>query len=357
MPSFHSHSRTLLLTVLAAVLASWGCSPEEDSSTGPSRVPPLAVTAAATYTIRDLGFQGQAFGINNAGTVVGSSMGRAFRWQNGVFKDLGTIVGGHESQANAINNSGVIAGWSRNSAGDLRAVRWTPDGRKRSLGTLGGRESQALGINDLGVIVGWSRTAAGQQHAFKWENGVMTDLGTMPAHGASSVATDINRGGAIVGYSEVAPGERHAFKWKDGVFKDLGTGGTQSSKAFAINTKGQIAGILGPPPDAAGEEEDFSTGFLFYQDVMTRINHVRHPTTQVNDISPTGIVVGSEEDLRAEDPRDNEDPWFFENGITTRLPELSNGFSGAQAINLAGTIAGYSQTASGQIHVVIWRRR
>ena len=175
MPSLRTD--TLSLGALALVVVSWGCSPDE-SPTGPSTTLQPSITAAATYTIRDLGTLGgpfaSAYGINNAGVVVGSSsLGEypdtrvhAFVWKNGVMKDLGTIVGGSESHANAINNDGIIVGYSLNGTGDTRAVRWTPDGRKRSLGTLGGRKSEARGINDFGVIVGWSETRAGSATPF-----------------------------------------------------------------------------------------------------------------------------------------------------------------------------------------------
>src|SRR4051794_3901064 len=220
---------SLTAVVLLTLIASWGCSSDDRSPVGPNVSPELSAT---TYRVRDLGTLGgpfsQAFGINNAGVVVGASTlgafpdtrSHAFVWKNGAMKDLGTIAGATESAASDINTDGVIVGWSRNSAGDVRAVRWAADGKKRSLGTLGGRNSEARGINDFGIIVGWSETLSGQRHAFRWENGVMTDLGTLG--GASSSAEDINRGGAIVGSSQVASGERHAFRWKNGVFKDLG---------------------------------------------------------------------------------------------------------------------------------------
>ena len=143
----------------------------------------------------------------------------AFVWKSGVMKDLGAIVGGNESSANGINNDGVIVGFSQNSAGDMRAVRWMPDGRKLSLGTLGGRNSEAKAINDFGVIVGWSQIAGGQRHAFRYENGVMTDLGTM--EGAWSEANDINNGGAIVGYSQVDPVSAMPSSGKPALLKTL----------------------------------------------------------------------------------------------------------------------------------------
>jgi probable HAF family extracellular repeat protein len=363
--------RILPLWVASIVLtSSWGCSSDDHSPVGPNPSPELSTTAAV-YKIRDLGTLGgpfsRALAINNTGVVVGTSTlgaypdprSHAFVWKAGVMKDLGTIVGGNESAANDINSDGIIVGWSRNSAGEMRAVRWAADGKKRSLGTLGGHNSEARAINDFGVIVGWSETSGGQRHAFRWENGVMTDLGTLG--GASSTAEDINRGGAIVGSSRVASGQLHAFKWRAGAFKDIGTNPTARNSRFsiamAINTKGQIAGTLGPVLDAQGEELDFLGGFRFYQDVMTTCCRFRRFTTHVRDINPDGIIVGWEEDVRGAEDNDNEDPWIDEAGVTSLLPELSEGHSGAEGINLRGDIVGYSQPSSSTIHAVLWRRQ
>jgi probable HAF family extracellular repeat protein len=109
----------------------------------------------------------QATGINQNGQVVGFAQQdvntdhpcRAFSWtQNGGLKDLGTL-GGQESRAFTINNSGYIVGWA--DTGDrTRGCLWTPTGDKINLDdsvinkpvdvTIG----DAYGINAKGVIVG-----------------------------------------------------------------------------------------------------------------------------------------------------------------------------------------------------------
>ncbi len=71
-------------------------------------------------------------------------------------------------------------------------------GAMADLGLLGGSESYARGINDSGQIVGDSATSSNHLHAFLYANGAMTDLGTWAD---ISYALGINDSGQIVGDS------------------------------------------------------------------------------------------------------------------------------------------------------------
>lgn len=193
--------------------------------------------------------------VNDSGQVVGSSdtagdaARHAFLWtQAGGMVDLDTL-GNSWSNARAVNNSGQVVGNMRKTAGGaLHAFSWTQAGGMKDLGTLGGSESDAWAVNDSGQVVGNSRTAedvpgAAVDHAFSWtEAGGMKDLGTLG--GTISYARAVNTSGRVVGWAYLAGNNtHHAFSWTEaGGMVDLGTLGGTSSQARAVNDSGQVVG-------------------------------------------------------------------------------------------------------------------
>lgn len=90
----------------------------------------------------------------------------AFSWQNGRMTDLGALPGNNSSAVSEINGRGAGAGYSETAADDPRtgAPGMHPvafhDGRVTDLGTLpGGTEGLAVAINDRGQIAGMSNNA------------------------------------------------------------------------------------------------------------------------------------------------------------------------------------------------------
>src|SRR5438046_9823874 len=69
--------------------------------------------------------------------------------------DLGTL-GGLNSGAGAVNDSGEIVGFSALPVFGAHAFSWTAAGGMIDLGTLGGPGSGALAVADIGAVVGGS---------------------------------------------------------------------------------------------------------------------------------------------------------------------------------------------------------
>jgi len=142
-------------------------------------------------------------------------------------------------------------------------------------GPLSGINAEPTGhfINHPGAVVGWADTAVATPvpdcynpvlnpdcfiaHAFVWQGNSLQDLGTLPG-GNFSFAYAINARGQIAGVSEndqidpVGNGypEFRAVLWEKGKLQDLGTLGGTSSFASSINDPGQIVGpALNDVPD------------------------------------------------------------------------------------------------------------
>jgi len=193
----------------------------------------------------------RVFGLNNSGQIVGDSTSRAFIYSNGTVQTLPTIGTGSSNRANAINDSGQVAGWSNVNTTDRHAFLYSA-GTMKDLGTLGGATSQAQGINATGQVVGYGLTNSGETHGFLYTSGTMKDLG-LPNGWTETRAYGINSSGQIVGWGRLSSASTHPFLYANGAFTDLtsvfpvrvpgSNGFTSISYAAAINDAGQITGI------------------------------------------------------------------------------------------------------------------
>jgi probable HAF family extracellular repeat protein len=141
-----------------------------------------------------------------------------------------------ESESNAVNDSGVVVGDSDvisfDSDGNptgvgIHAFRWE-NGVMRDLGTFAGGDnfSRANAINRSGEVVGVSQTAAGSTHAFLIRGKRMLDLGDLARDPTlNSWASGIDADGEVVGQSDVRLPDHsvagRAFIYRDGRMRSL----------------------------------------------------------------------------------------------------------------------------------------
>ena len=185
--------------------------------------------------------ESEAFAVNEREQVLirvfgGPSTG-SFLWEAGVLTELPTL-GGDWTEAWDINDGGQVIGTTSNGQFEVtptvdlypefrvpvrRAFLWQ-DGEIRDLGTLGGQSSEAIAINNLGQVIGRadapefgfpSEFAADPiDRPFLWQEGVMVDLNDLVPPDAGVTITsvfDINDVGQILAWARFAETDESAM--------------------------------------------------------------------------------------------------------------------------------------------------
>lgn len=246
------------------------------------------------YTVTDLG-SFTARSLNDSSKVVGSMGNQAVLFSEGVLRDI-TPPGGVIAEAWGINNLGQVVGrvficdFVNGNCVNARTRAFVYNrGTHSVLGTLGGRDSRAHGINDSGQVTGYSDIAApspqvGEEpHAFIFQNGVFQDIGA-GSNTISTIATSINASGQVAGHAGSNTSDRGAFVFSNGSFTFFETSGA----AHDINASGQVVGHFGGNDDGSGR------AFLFTGGVRQDLGTLSplHTFSKAQAINGAGTVVG-----------------------------------------------------------------
>ena len=342
------------------------------------------------HFITDLGDLGggesQAFRLNSAGQVVGyattwvdgSLVRHPFLYSSGTMMDLATPALGEDfGEAWGINDAGDVVGQAKDAAGRTNAFLYSGGSMIDIDPGFGGLNSAAYAVNDSDQVVGAAArkvTLVGFDHAFRWSDDgdqavapteVLEILALDGNPNATSYARDVSAGGYVVGFSRSGIYD-HPFFFRDGngngavgagELVDLGTLGGDAGNAYGVNAAGQVAGSA---QTAAGETHAFlwtdgDGDWAVDPGEVVDLGTLGGVESRARAVNASGDVVGSSQLVSSTETR----AFICEAGVMTelndRLSPVDNDWDLLEAwdINDSGQIVGYGENPDGLIHAFL----
>ena len=190
----------------------------------------------------------EAWDINKQGQIVGSSDNakgylHACLWTDPAQApiDLGSADDPNPSEAFGINDAGLIVGYY-----DLHAYKWTAPMQGTDLGTLGGSTSEAWKVNNAGQIVGDATDSQKISRACIWPPGSQSPQ-SLGLSASLSSANYINNQGNVAGYySPSGKGDDdQAFYWDHQTGTSNITPQLYYNSALGLSDANQVVGWSG----------------------------------------------------------------------------------------------------------------
>ncbi|HRK74925.1 MAG TPA: Ig-like domain-containing protein, partial [Rhodothermales bacterium] len=230
---------------------------------------------------------------------------------------------GSAARAWGINDAGEIVGVAKNAAGQDRAFFWNSKG----MTLLGTSVGQALGLSETGIVTGFMRTTGGTDEAFLWRASDPLAPIQFLGHlgGGFSIGNAVSNDSKVVGASFDNNNRMQAFTFAGKMENMHNFGDKPQSEAFDINLAGVVAGLA---YDGAGAAQAFRNNTVFAGD--SRAYRINNLNVMVGS-SQTGDIVRA---IR-----------WNENTVVP-LPALSGSFSEAYGINDMGWIVGAGTLSS-----------
>lgn len=261
-------------------------------------------------------------------------------------------LGGLESYATAISDTGWITGGAKLANGVNHAIRLVQGGPAQDLGSLPGLNySSAYSINNDGHVVGVSAAASNLfgTTSQPWINrgGIFTDLDPLN-RGVYAAATALSDSGLVIGTNSfLGTGSVESFKWSTGApvnLPDFAGDICRISYGMGVNESGTAVGYSAAP-GACGDNRAVvypASGGIIDLGTLGGAN------AQAQAINELGDVVGF-----SELPSGQNRATLWSGGAIHNLGTLA-GASFALSINDDGIVCGYFLDSRNQQRACVW---
>jgi probable HAF family extracellular repeat protein len=238
------------------------------------------------------------------------------------------------------------------------------------ISTLGGTFGEANAVSNTGSVAGDAKLLGDTvSHAFLWRKGLIKDLDTLG--GPNSRATSLTEEDEVTGFSDASTpdplGEDFCllgtnliclpFVWQDGAMVPLPILGGSNGQAFAVNSRGQVAGMAETETlDAtceSGSEFPQVEPVLWEKGEIHKLPTIAgDPDGAVHAINDNGQAVGNTLDCTGS----SFHAVRWQDGKAIDLGTLDGLLLAPQAINNRGQVAGFAVSQDGSVLVAfLWQ--